>query len=351
MKKIIYAALALLVCSCSSGGYTLTGTIEGVMAGDSIMLYSFSATDTPMSAALVSTDGQINLSGSIDGADMAVLVLNNQSEIGMLFVESGDIVVAQNENGAFEFAGTPLNDANVAYSAEVSAIQQNYAALDPDLAAEELLTAQEELYDQYLALTSSTIDANLNNMFGAYLFASGEIRDLEADEAMARIAEFSQEIQALDFMAEIVESIEASLRTEVGQPYTDVNMVDNQGNDVAVSSLLAQGKYVLIDFWATWCGPCMEEMPYLKSAYAQFKDKGFEIYGISLDRSAEDWKSMLDKGDMPWVNVLYTESDNAAELYAVSSIPTNFLISPEGIIVAKNLRGEDIATILGEHIK
>lgn len=350
MKKIIYVALVALLCSCSSGGYTLSGTVEGVMAGDSIALYSFSAPETPIASAEISQDGQINLSGSIAGVDMAVLVLNGQSEMGMLFIESGKIVVAQNDMGALEFTGTPLNDANIAYSSRVTEIEQKFAAVDQTLPDDELQAAQQAIFDEYVALTAATVDENLDNMFGAYLFASGQMRELEPTEALARLAEFSADVQALDFMVDIEASIQAALRTEVGQQYTDITLIDINGQDVSVSSLLAEGKYVLIDFWATWCNPCMAEMPYLRAAYAEFKDKGFEIYGVSLDRDAEAWLDTASD-DMPWVCVIDSEAVSASSLYAITTIPANFLISPDGVIVAKGLRGEDVAVILSEYIK
>ena len=148
------------------------------------------------------------------------------------------------------------------------------------------------------------------------------------------------------------DDIEATTLVKAGTQAPDFRVEMFDGTTFTLGSL--RGKVVLLNFWATWCGPCRGELPYLKEAFKEFGPKGFNIYGVSLDNDAESWKEFLVKEEMTWPNVIAVTDGKSApivEEYGIRSIPTNFLISPEGKIVAKDLRGEGIKEKLAELVK
>ena len=136
----------------------------------------------------------------------------------------------------------------------------------------------------------------------------------------------------------------------VGSIAPEIILDDINGNPISLSSL--RGRYVLLDFWAAWCRPCREENPNILENYNRFKDQGFEVYQVSLDRNKEDWLRGIEQDNLPWINVSdlkYYQSD-AAVLYNINKIPSAFLLDPSGTIIAKNieLRGINLTKKLSE---
>ncbi|MDH8701882.1 peroxiredoxin [Dysgonomonadaceae bacterium PH5-43] len=137
-------------------------------------------------------------------------------------------------------------------------------------------------------------------------------------------------------------------KTSIGSIAPNFTLDNVNGESVSLSDF--RGKYVLIDFWASWCRPCRKENPYLVQAYEKFKDKNFEIIGVSLDNPGGklNWVNAIEKDELTWIQVsdLKGWQSSAAIEYKVLSIPQNFLIDPDGIIIAKNLRGNELEKVL-----
>ena len=137
----------------------------------------------------------------------------------------------------------------------------------------------------------------------------------------------------------------------VGQPAPEISLPNPEGKIVPLSSM--KGKYVLVDFWAKWCGPCRHENPNVVSAFQKYKDKGFTVYGVSLDRNREEWLQAIQQDKLTWTHVSdlkYWQSE-AAKTYNITGIPFSLLLDPNGVIIAKNLRGAALHQKLEEIFK
>lgn len=151
---------------------------------------------------------------------------------------------------------------------------------------------------------------------------------------------------------EFISYVDTMKKLAIGQPAPEISLPDPEGNVVPLSSM--KGQYVLVDFWAKWCGPCRQENPNVVAAYQKYKDKGFTVYGVSLDRSREDWLQAIKQDRLTWTHVSdlkYWQSE-AAKTYNITGIPFSLLLDPNGVIIAKNLRGpalhEKLEEVLGE---
>ena len=167
--------------------------------------------------------------------------------------------------------------------------------------------------------------------FGTHPYVLDLLRKVDEDEARAQ---------------EMMERAQAT----VGQMFKDLEEPDTDGNPRRLGEFLGQGYWVLVDFWAAWCGPCREEMPNVVEAYKKYHDKGFEVVGLSLDNEKEAWLKAIKDWDMPWIHLsdLKGWETVASEVYGVRAIPDNLLVDPEGQVVARGLRGADLAAKLAE---
>lgn len=343
MKKfIVMAAAAVMAVSCVNNSYVIEGQLEG--AEDQTIFLMNEKGEKSDSTAMVA--GAFKFEGEVEKP--ALMYLAAERPFAIVYIENGTIAVKGSieDPQSITVSGTTANDARTDFNAFQSEFMAGYRE-----AASEV---QDSLVEVYYSNIRERVAQNAGNLFGVKLYLSELSYDATAAEMLEQVEKFSPEMQLTDEVVKLKELATAKANVEVGKPYIEVVQNNMEGEPVALSSVVGEGKYVLLDFWASWCGPCMREVPYLLETYKQYHDKGFVIYGVSFDRDAEAWKSAVENKGMNWIHVSDVNyfDNQAATDYAIRSIPSNFLIGPDGTIVAVNLRGEEvqakIAEVLGE---
>ncbi len=346
MKKMMMAALsAVVMMGCAQQPqFTISGQVAD-MDGQWIYLCN---RDGVVDSTKVE-QGAFRLEGVVDTPKVLYLADNSDvraaSIVEMVFIEEGNMTFEMNETGC-KVSGTPANDARNVVNEALQALFTEYR--NPET-SDERRAAIEVEYD---ALNKEAYAQNKTNLYGVVLLQN-EAYSLSADEIDAEIATFPEDLQQIEMMQQIAEMADMKRKTEVGQPYIDFAQNDKEGVAVSLKSVVENpaNKYILLDFWASWCGPCMAEVPHLKEAYDAYQGKGFEIFGVSLDNNAEAWQNAVTEKQLNWLHVsdLLGWQNAAAAEYGVRSIPANYLIDcATGKIVAVNLRGEEVKAKLAE---
>lgn len=179
----------------------------------------------------------------------------------------------------------------------------------------------------------------------ALLPASGQVPAKRVTPQQLDSAQLAQRQMYLEQMR----AIQAEKQKMIGQPFKDLEEADVDGKLHKLSEYVGKGRWVLVDFWASWCGPCRQEMPNVVANYQKYHDKGFDIVGLSFDKNKEAWVRAISDLQMPWIHLsdLKGWQTVASAVYNIRSIPASVLVNPDGIIVAIDLRGEQ----LGEKLK
>ena len=226
------------------------------------------------------------------------------------------------------------------------AIQEDTTLSDKQRQAKmnELEAKEEKAMD----MIYNTIEQNITNAVGIHLLPS--YASAFSEEKQQALVEKVPAEMVNDNIKRIKDHLDLVAKTAVGQKFADFEMKTPEGNNVKLSDFVSKNKYTLVDFWASWCGPCRQEMPNVVEAYKIYKPKGFEIVGVSLDRDEESWKKGIAELNITWPqmsDVKYWDCE-AAKLYGVNAIPATVLIDQEGTIVERNLRGEALKKRLAE---
>jgi thiol-disulfide isomerase/thioredoxin len=219
-------------------------------------------------------------------------------------------------------------------------------------AALQLDSAWDAQYDRVKADYAQFFEHRINDSIGQAVFANtpwGQ-RRLSVEQLEAILVKVLPEFQTTDFYQSASERLQRMKLTATGTSYQEIVAASPAGKEVKLSDYAGKGKYVLLDFWASWCPPCRSEMPLLVELYNKYKDKNFEIVGYSLDANADEWKKGIKDLHITWPQFsdCLKWKSLPVQVYDIHGIPNTVLIDPQGIIIAKGLRGEKLAQKLQE---
>jgi len=342
-------------CSCKNdvlpavSEYTIEGTVDSAFNGKTIYLTDQSARRTIDSTIVDS--GKFVFKGIVD--TIRFCSVNIERQHARFILEGGEISVDMEKHNA---SGTPLNEAYANFSHKTDSMRRvsydNYMALREKIEDPKELKRQADsiyqnewrpVYDNFI---NTAFEANTSNILG--MIVASDISMSASTGRMDTIfSQLSPDIKEREMIKRMIERNESLKKTAVGQMFTDFTITQKDSSKISLSDYAGKGKYVLVDFWASWCGPCRGEVPNLKEIYSKYKGDKFEIVGVAVWDELERTKKAIEEDKITWPQIL-DAGEIPTKLYGINGIPHIILIGPDGTIIARELRDQAIKAKIAE---
>ena len=356
IQTLLVGALAML-CACQpskqSNLYTVTGELED-SAHHGKKIYIMDYDGRKLIDSTFVEGNKFVFKGEIDTAAFCRIDVARRM-FANLILEGGDIKV--NLKKYNQPSGTPMNDEMRKISQEQDSVfayvgqkqgEINAQYADGEKAREAMQQLFAEVKANLATRCAELYEGHNNDALGLFLMSSVFMDELDTDAKLQTIAKFGPWLKPR--VAETIKELEALKNTAEGMPFTDIKGKDAEGNPVALSDYVGKGNYVLLDMWASWCGPCKGEIPNLLKLHNQYKNKGLTVLGLFVWDKEENLKKAMEEEGIVWPQIIDTEMA-AQNHYGVSGIPHIILFAPDGTILKRYLRGQNMIDTVDEVMK
>lgn len=364
MKKILFplAAIALSLAAChSTPQYTINGTVEGEQEGAVCLIKYIGRTADTLNEAPIKA-GKFKIQGTVENTTNAYLVVKGKKGGIPILIENTKFTATLNpeDNTQSKVEGTEDQKTLNEYLAISNELRQQQSELykaysvamqeKNEKKANEIRAEYDKADSIATAKGNELIKAHADSYVAPYIIA-GKMHNLELPALQESYNMLGDNAKSSEYGKKIAERIEKLDAVAIGK--VAPNFTQNTPKGTPLSLYDIKGKVKIIDFWASWCGPCRRANPEMVKLYKKFHPKGLEILGVSLDRCKEDWEKAIADDRLTWNHVsdLQYWSNAAAQTYAVNSIPHLVILDKNNVIVARNLHGAELENKIAELLK